>query len=258
MDWKNKVVVVTGGSSGIGEAIARVLDVRGAIVVLASRNEEELKRVLGRLSDRAYALSLDVSDPVAVEEFFCGVEKGIGPVEGLINNAGFGVFNKFVEASVIDFERMMAVNYFGTLYCSKAVLPGMLERKSGFIVNIASLAGKVGTPKSSGYSATKHAVLGFTNALRMEMDGKGVFIGAMNPGPVKTKFFEKADPSGDYVKNVQWMMLTPESVALEVALMIEKQIPEVDLPKSMKWLTRLYGAAPRLMDKVAKRWLNQK
>lgn len=258
MDWKNKVVVITGATGGIGEAISRVIDVRGAQIVLGSRNEEEWKRMSSRLSDRAGWSALDVSDPYAVKSFFAGVEKEFGPVDVLINNAGFGLFAEFADADPEDYRRMMEVNYLGTVYCTKAVLPAMLERNSGTIINIASLAGKVATPKSAGYAASKFAVLGFTNALRMELDGKGVHVGAVNPGPVETKFFEKADPSGNYVKNVKRWMIKPDDVAMAVVKMIEDKIEETDLPSDLRLLTRIHALAPRLMDKVSKSLLNQK
>src|SRR5690606_14399525 len=135
-------------------------------------------------------------------------------------NAGFGIFETFRDAPLDHFEAMMDTNYMGTVRCTKAVLPSFLARGAGHIVNVASIAGKLGTPKSTGYTATKHAVLGFTNALRLELRGTGVTVSAVNPGPIDTPFFEIADPDGGYVRNVRWFMLKPEKVAARIVKVI--------------------------------------
>jgi short-subunit dehydrogenase len=150
------------------------------------------------------------------------------------------------------------VNDFGTVRCTKAVLPHMLEARSGHIVNIASMAGKIGSAKSSGYSATKHAVLGFTNCLRQELVGTGVGLTAINPGPIDTPFFDRADPSGNYVKNVSWFMLKPEKVAAEVIDAIERGIAEKNLPILASIGVKFAQLFPRTFDKLAYKVLNKK
>jgi short-subunit dehydrogenase len=134
----------------------------------------------------------------------------------------------------------------------------MVKASGGHIVNIASMAGKIGSAKSTGYSATKHAVLGFTNCLRQELTGTGVFLTAINPGPIDTPFFDTADPSGNYVKNIQWFMLKPEQVADKVLRAIERRIPEIDLPFVAGLGVKLFQLFPRAFNKVAGGMLNKK
>ncbi|ANS75602.1 oxidoreductase [Paenibacillus yonginensis] len=255
---KDQRVVITGASSGIGAEMARQLSMRGAFVVLAARNEDKLKQVGAGLSGPYGLVRMDVASAESVAEAFQTIQETYGPVDCLINNAGFGRFKPFVETSLDEFEAMMDVNYMGAVRCTKAVLPGMLAAGKGHIVNIASIAGKLGTAKSSAYAASKHAVLGFTNALRQELRGTGVMLSAVNPGPIDTPFFEGADPDGSYVKNVGWFMLKPEKVAKAVVQVIERKKTEVDLPWAAGVGTKLYQLFPRLADKVAGGVINKK
>ncbi|WP_068773958.1 SDR family oxidoreductase [Paenibacillus sp. FJAT-26967] len=258
MNIQGKVVVITGASSGIGAQTARLLSQRGAVPVLMARSTDKLEKLAEELGGGCRAYSLDVTDAEAVRRVFAEVEQAYGQIHILINNAGFGLFEKFTDAPLASFEEMMDVNYFGIVRCTKAVLPGMLQARSGHIVNIASMAGKMGSAKSSGYSATKHAVLGMTNSLRQELAGSGVNISAVNPGPIDTPFFDRADPSGTYVKNVSWFMLKPERVAAAIVRTIEKNKAEIDLPFIAGLGTKLYSLFPRLLDKSAQRLLNKK
>lgn len=258
MSFQGKVAVITGASSGIGALMAQMLAARGAIPVLMARSEAKLTEVAAGLQGEHAVVRLDVTDAEQVQAAMGKVLEKYGRIDILINNAGYGVFESFVTASLEEIEGMMDVNYMGTVRCTKAVLPYMLEQRSGHIVNIASMAGKIGSAKSTGYSATKHAVLGFTNCLRQELVGTGVGISAVNPGPIDTPFFDKADPSGNYVKNVKWFMLRPEVVASKVLDAIEKRIPEVNLPLTASAGVKLYQLFPRMFDKIAYRLLNKK
>lgn len=181
-----------------------------------------------------------------------------GRIDVLLNNAGFGKFETFLDAEVESFERMMDTNFMGVVRCTKAVLPYMLKQGSGHIVNIASMAGKIGSSKSTGYSATKHAVLGFTNSLRMELNGTNITVSAVNPGPIRTEFFDVADPSGTYVKNVSWFMMKPEYVASQIIKVMERKKAEVDLPKTAAFGIKLYQLFPRIADRVFGGWFNRK
>jgi len=176
----------------------------------------------------------------------------------LVNNAGYGLFESFADAPVHRFAEMMDTNYMGIVRCSKAVLPMMSAQGGGQIVNIASMAGKLSTPKVSGYAATKHAVLGLTNAMRTELAPLGIAVTAINPGPVDTPFLEAADPGGAYADSLKGFMLSTRRVAETIVRAIEKRKSEVDLPLSAAIGIRLYGLFPRLADRVAGRWLNRK
>jgi short-subunit dehydrogenase len=257
-NWTGKIVVITGASSGIGAIMAQMLAVRGAVPVLMARSERKLAEVSSRIDGNHSYYVLDVTDSRQVEETMEDVRKRYGRIDVLINNAGFGLFTAFHDAPLAEFEQMMDVNYMGLVRCTKAVLPSMLEAGSGHIVNIASMAGKVGSAKSSGYSATKHAVLGLTGSLRQELNGTGVSISSINPGPIDTPFFERADPTGHYVNNIRWFMLKPERVAQRVLQAVERSIPEIDMPFIAGFSAKLYQLFPRLFDKIAFKLLNKK
>lgn len=134
----------------------------------------------------------------------------------------------------------------------------MIERNAGQIINVASLAGKVSTPKSTVYSASKHAVLGFTNGLRMELEGTNVHVTAVNPGPIKTNFFDIADPEGNYASKMERMILDPDYVASQVVNVIGKNKREVNLPFSLSLGARLYQWFPRLSEVIAGRFFKMK
>lgn len=259
---QDKVIVITGASSGIGEELAMQVAEQGAIPVLIARTEEKLRELKQKI-ETTYRTSchyyiLDVSNEVEVKRVFTQILQDIGQIDILVNNAGFGVFKTFVEASVQEVKDMFDVNVFGLVACTKAVLPYMIERNSGHIVNIASLAGKIATPKSSAYAATKHAVLGFTNSLRMELANTNITVTAINPGPIDTNFHTIADESGTYVKSVERYILKPNYVAQQIVKAIEMKKREVNLPKWMNLGPIIFSLFPGLFERVAGKSLSKK
>lgn len=254
----NKIVVITGANGGIGAMTARLAAQRGAIPILTARSEEKLREVSASIDDKHDMYVLDVTSPEQVDEVFGDILEKYGRIDVLINNAGYGVFERFVDADLQQIWDMMDVNYMGTVRCTRAVLPAMLAAGQGHIVNVASMAGKIGSAKSSGYSATKHAVIGFTGCLRQELVGTGVHMSTVNPGPVNTPFFDRADPSGNYVNNVRWFMLEPERVAQAIIKTILHQKPEINLPFMASFGVKLYQLFPRLFERVAFKVLNKK
>ncbi|WP_338776965.1 SDR family oxidoreductase [Metabacillus sp. FJAT-52054] len=262
MNLKNKVVYITGASGGIGEAMARKTAAAGAVPVLFARREDrlhalamELKQTYG--TEAKYA-KMDVSDTTGISPVFEQLLAETGRIDVLINNAGFGVFKTVEESTLQEMEGMFEVNVFGLIACTKAVLPAMKKQGSGHIINIASQAGKIATPKSSLYAATKHAVLGFSNSLRMECSGTGIKVTTVNPGPIKTNFFETADESGDYTKNVERWMLSPDYVADKVIGSMVKYKREINLPRWMNAGSTMYQIAPGLVEKLAGNAFNKK
>jgi dehydrogenase/reductase SDR family protein 7B len=190
MDWyTNKVVWVTGASSGIGEALARLLLSKGAKVILSARREAELVRVARESKAKdgsAYVIPLDLSDldalPGKAEQAFHWQRD----LDVVIHNGGVSQRALALETSVATDLRLMAVNYFGAVVLTKALLPGMLARQKGHIVVISSVVGKFGTPLRSGYAASKHALHGFFDSLRAEVAGTGIKITLVCPGYVRT------------------------------------------------------------------------
>jgi uncharacterized protein len=258
----NKIIVITGASSGIGLTLALDVAKKGGIPVLLARSTDKLQKaseeILKTTGIEASFYTVDVADNDAVVHTFAQILKKYQKVDVLINNAGYAIFDSFIDAKLDDIKGMFDVNVFGLIACTKAVLPAMIAENKGQIINIASQAGKLATPKSSVYSATKHAVLAITNSLRMELIDTNIFVSAVNPGPIKTPFFDRADVTGNYTKNVEKFMLEPAFVSEKILQLIKKPKRELNLPGWMGLGTTLYQLFPGLVEKLAGKKLNQK
>src|SRR4051794_11156099 len=137
--WRDAVVVITGGSRGIGKAVALAAAKRGARLALISRSKDELDAVLAEIGGNGAVAAADTTDQAAVEDAMASLVSAVGPVDILVNNAGAGAYSSFLQTDVDVFERLMRLNYFGTVYATKAVLPSMVDRSRGHIVNISSV-----------------------------------------------------------------------------------------------------------------------
>jgi NAD(P)-dependent dehydrogenase (short-subunit alcohol dehydrogenase family) len=191
----NKIAVITGGGRGIGRAIALTLAGAGASVVVMGRNQANLERVreeAAALGQRAVLRVCDVADAAAVREAFTWVRETIGPADILVNNAGITASVKFAETDDATWERIMRVNVTGPFFCCRAVVPDMTARGCGRIINIASIAALHGIPYSSAYSASKHALLGLTRSLALELARNKITTNAICPGWVETDMLENA------------------------------------------------------------------
>ncbi|MGN7360092.1 SDR family NAD(P)-dependent oxidoreductase [Paenibacillus sp. SAF-054] len=255
---ENKIVVITGASSGIGRLTAQMLSSEGAVPILAARSRDKLEEAASDIAGKHAIQTLDVTNTDQVKQAMEEIIQEHGRIDILVNNAGYGKFESALDMPPEEFQRMMDVNYMGIVRCTKAVLPHMLERRSGHIVNIASMAGKIGTAKSTAYTATKHAVLGFSNALRQELRETGITVSTVNPGPIDTPFFDIADPSGGYVSSVEWLMMKPEHVARKIVKLMKTGREELNLPLKAAAAMRLYQLFPRLSDKLTYRMMNKK
>ncbi len=232
-DLNEQRVVITGGGRGIGAAVARMLAAAGASVVVAARSRDEIKAVATELRDaghQAWAVPCDVTDPLEVEALRHQAQEKLGGVDVLINNAGVASSAPLKAIELEEWNRIFAVNVTGTFLCTQAFVPGMVERGWGRVVNVASVAGKVGAPYIAAYAASKHAVVGFTRSVAAEVAAKGVTVNALCPGYVET------DMSVDTVERIvrktglspeearatlervspQGRLYTPEEVAYQV------------------------------------------
>jgi NAD(P)-dependent dehydrogenase (short-subunit alcohol dehydrogenase family) len=187
---RSRVALVTGAGSGIGRAIAEKLAKDGEQVAVNDLNSETADEVVIRIKEsggRAAAAPGDVSDAEAVEQIMAAVREAYGSPEILVNNAGFLQQKRFVDLTVEDFDRMIAVHLRGTFLCTRAVLPEMLSRGGGIVVNVASQLGQIGGIELCHYSAAKAGIIGLTKSLAREVSAQGVRVNAVAPGPINTE-----------------------------------------------------------------------
>lgn len=262
MDLTDKVVVVTGGSAGLGEQICYEAAKRGAIVVTCARRINLIGQVKEHCSElsgkEAYAFQLDIADPDSVESVIEKIDTEVGDVDVLVNNAGFGLFDNFVDFDLDVAKNMFEVNVLGMMYFTQKMAISMVSNQSGHIFNVASMAAKMATPKSTVYSATKFAVLGFSNALRLELRPANVYVTTINPGPIATEFFDKADPSGSYLENLGGIVLDPNKLAKTIVNKMGKPTREINRPFIMEGASVFYGLFPHIGDFLAGGLFNRK
>jgi 3-oxoacyl-[acyl-carrier protein] reductase len=185
-----RVALVTGAGGGIGRAIAEKLAKEGERVVVNDLRETSASEVVSAIKDSGGEAAVapgDVSDPEAVERIVEAAREAFGPVEVLVNNAGYGQQKLFVDLTVEDFDRMIGVHLRGTFLCTSAVLPEMLSRGRGVIVNVASQLGQIGGVELCHYSAAKAGIIGLTKSLAREVSAQGVRVNAVAPGPINTE-----------------------------------------------------------------------
>src|SRR3954470_19318544 len=199
-DLNETVALVTGASSGIGEATARELAGRGAAVALVARRRDRLEQLAAELGDHALVVAADVADRAQVEAAVQRTVDELGRLDTLVNNAGVMLLGPVEHAPVEEWERMVSVNLSGLLYCTKAALPHLLEAAAGDprnvadVVNISSVAGRVARLGSGVYNATKHGVGAFSESLRQEYTGRHVRVSLIEPGAVATELVSHNRP----------------------------------------------------------------
>jgi 2-hydroxycyclohexanecarboxyl-CoA dehydrogenase len=188
-----RIALVTGGARGIGRAIAVALASEGKAVAVADLREEEAKETLAALEEaggRGLAVAMDVTDTASVQNALERIENELGPVEILINNAGWDELRPFLETDEGFWDRVIEINYKGCLRTTRAVLPGMVERGWGRVVNIGSDAGRVGSSLESVYSGAKGGVIAFTKTIAREVARHGITANSVCPGPTRTPMLE--------------------------------------------------------------------
>jgi NAD(P)-dependent dehydrogenase (short-subunit alcohol dehydrogenase family) len=236
MDLEGRVAVVTGASSGIGWATALAFAREAAQIVVAARRMDRLEQLvalIGNMGGTALAVECDVGEWDQVQALASGTKERFGRADVLVNNAGVPGGGPFHKISIEQAERITRVNYFGVLYGTKAFLPMMLEAGRGHIVNVASLAGRFAVPGASLYTATKHAVVAFSEALHYELAPKGILVTAVNPALVRTETF----PHRDARDRGPGVPMAPERVAEVIVRAVKRgTAPEVSVPR---WLSSL-------------------
>lgn len=247
--------VVTGASSGIGELLAQRLAAEGAQVALVARRKAELERVAASISDRGGRALVVPADVARRDEVFAAAERILaefGSVELLINNAGYGGHRRFIDWDIDDIERIMQVNYFGTVYWTKALLPRMIAERRGWIVMMASVAGKLGVPDESAYAATKFAQVGLAEALSYEVEDFGVHVLTVCPGAIDTPFFdeEARRRMPDVAKR---LMIPPKRVVDAVIDALRAGKREITVPGFIRLSYIVRAIAPGVLRRNTKR-----
>ena len=236
---RGRVVAITGGARGIGYATARALASRGAKVAIGDLDRELSEKAAGELPGETAGLALDVTDRESFADFLAAVEERLGPVDVLVNNAGIMPIGPFVEEDDATAHRMIDINVHGVIYGMKLALPGMLARNDGHIVNIASQAGKVGFPGGATYCATKHAVVGLSEAVRGETRDTGIEISCVMPAVVNTEL------GSGLVETRAVKKIEPEDVAEAIVAALEKPKFDVHVPASAGVIGQVVGILPR-------------
>jgi NAD(P)-dependent dehydrogenase (short-subunit alcohol dehydrogenase family) len=231
---RGAVVTGAGRGGGIGRAVARALVEAGAAVVVAARTREAIENVTADLrvagARGAWAVSCDVTDPASVQALARAAEVHLGHVDILVNNAGVSHSAPLHRTTLDDWNRILTVNATGTFLCTQAFLPGMVERQWGRVVNIASVAGLHGAKYIAAYSASKHAVVGFTRSVAAEVAGTGVTVNAVCPGYVDT------DMTRESVARIAAKTGMSPDAALQAALATTGQahlIPPTDVARAV-------------------------
>jgi len=228
MELRGRVVVVTGASSGIGEATAVAFAKRGATVVLAARRLERLDELADRIEragGHALAIRCDVTEPEQLERLEDVVAEAFGGTDVLVINAGIPGGGAFAELTYEQIDKVVRVNELGVLYGCRAFLPGMQRRGRGHIVNVASIAGRFAAPGAALYTATKHAVVAFSESLHYEAADRGVLVTSVNPGFVDTEGF----PQGHLPDR---LVLKVDRVAETIVKVVRDGIaPEYSVPR---------------------------
>lgn len=248
-------ILITGASGGLAQEMVKLLP--NDQLILLGRNKEKLAQLYGD-HPHAELIEIDITDDSALETLVTDLYLRYGKIDVLINNAGYGIFEEFDQISDQDIHQMFEVNTFALMNLSRRLAERMKKSRNGHIINIVSMAGLIATGKSSLYSATKFAAIGFSNALRLELMSYGVYVTTVNPGPIRTGFFDQADPDGIYLKSVERFLLEPDAVAQKIVKIIGKNKRELNLPILLHLAHKFYTLFPKLADKLAGETFNYK
>lgn len=252
---KGKVALVTGASSGIGEAAARSLAQRGAAVTLVARNEERLGFIVREISaagGQALAVKTNVTDKDSVKDTVERTVEQFGTLDVLVNNAGLGLSGRVAELRSEDLRYVFEVNMLGPLNCIQAALPHM--RRGGRIINVSSVVGKRAIPKVGGYCATKFALNALSDSLRVEVADQGITVSSVYPGTTRTAFRENSRRTKDEKRGWRPGGVTPEKVGEKISDAAENGDRDLYVTLPDRLFVAGTTLAPGLFDRVLRRW----
>ena len=246
-----KTIFITGATSGIGLKMTEMCIAKGYTVYATGRNESSLKTLA---SIGAHVIQADLRHIEDIDR----VVAALPEIDVAILNAGLGIFSNAYDLTDEEIDTMLDTNVRAPIYLTKRLAPKMMERSSGHFIYISSQAGKVATRKASVYAATKHAVTGFLNGVRLELAPYNIQVTGIYPGPIDTPFLQKADATNAYRDAIKTFLIQPEKVAREVVRTIERPVRELNLPRVMGLTAKFYAVAPRLVEKLGSGFFNKK
>ena len=255
MDFKNKVVLITGASSGIGKQTAIEFAKLGSSIILVARRKNKLEQVENELKQfnvNTLVCVCDVSKKDQVEELSKIVLQKFNSIDILVNNAGFAIYGLVSDLSINEIESQMETNYFGMIYCVKNFLPLMLKKKSGHIVNVASVGASFSVPGVSSYCATKFAMLGFSEGLKHELYGTGVGLTVVSPIMVRTPLFEHPSFT-NFSKFSTGVSLSSETVAKTIIKASNSSRLEIVVPSVARVVIWFKQTFPFLINPIVGR-----
>lgn len=263
IELKGKVVLITGASSGFGEDAAKLFAKEGASVVLAARRIERMQAEVARIhaqGGEAMATPVDVTNRADIENMVKSVLENYGRVDILFNNAGFGRLDWLENLTPErDIETQIAVNLTGLIEVTRAVLPFMIAQRSGHIINMSSVAGWIGIPMYSIYSATKFGVRGFTDSLRREVSVYGIHVSGIYPGPAATEFgLHTGQKENALFQKPSWVTMSSEYVARQVVEVAKRPRRRLILPWWIRPVLWADDRLPWLVDWIMKIGFTQK
>ena len=251
MDFKDKTVLITGTSSGIGKETAIQFAKKGSNIILVARRKQKLEQIaddLKKFNITTLICECDVSDKLQVEKMSKLVLEKYDSVDILVNNAGFAIYGSVSDLTIEEIESQMATNYFGMIYCIKNFLPSMLKKKSGHIVNVASVAASFGLPKITSYCASKFAMLGFSEGLKHELKGTGIGITVVSPIMVQTDFFDH--PSFKKIPKYSLISLSDKTVAKAILRAANSPRLEIIVPSIVRGVIWMKNTFPYLINPI--------
>lgn len=248
---KRKSILITGATSGVGLALAKRLFHEGHDVWATGRSEAALAELQAM---GAHVIAADLSREEDVNRLVAEIDRP----DIVILSAGVGTFEYAFEASSEAVRSAMAINVIAPIELTKRLLPDLMRHKAGHLIYLGSQAGKVATPKASVYAASKHAILGYTDALRMEVAAFNIHVTTINPGPIDTPFLDLADDTGNYRTSLKKHLLTVDKVVDAIVRTIDKPVREVNLPWYMGVTSKLHALAPGFVERIGRRFFMKK
>ena len=248
-------ILITGASGGIAQAMIPLL--KDDFLILLGRDAQKIEELYASHPKKAI-YEIDISKAADLAALVEKIYQDYGKIDVLVNNAGYAIYDDFENFSEEQVRAMFDVNLFALMAFCRLVGKEMKAAKAGHIINIVSMSGKIASAKSSIYSATKFAALGFSNTIRLELAPYNVAVTTVNPGPVATGFFDLADPDGSYQKSVQAFMISPEKVASKIVQAMGTKKREINLPWLLEATNKFYTLFPNLADFLARKVFNFK